>query len=71
VVAAAFGMDARYSPFPVNPATVLDAVSSKLRANAAHVIAEARNRGTTTHVAARALAQERVLAAMKLKGRVA
>ncbi|HEX8869229.1 MAG TPA: Glu/Leu/Phe/Val dehydrogenase dimerization domain-containing protein, partial [Lentzea sp.] len=71
VVAAAFGMDARYSPFPVNPATVLDAVSSKLRANAANVIVEARNRGTTTHVAARELAQERVLAAMKLRGRVA
>ncbi|GGU35205.1 glutamate dehydrogenase [Lentzea flava] len=71
VVAAAFGMDARYSPFPVNPATVLDAVSQKLRANAAHIVAEARNRGTTTHVAARELAQERVLAAMKLRGRVA
>ncbi|WP_246291115.1 Glu/Leu/Phe/Val family dehydrogenase [Lentzea indica] len=71
VVAAAFGMDARYSPFPVNPATVLDAVSSKLRANAAQIIVEARNRGTTTHVAARELAQERVLAAMKLRGRVA
>ena len=71
VVAAAFGMDARYSPFPVNPATVLDAVSSKLRANAANVIAEAGNRGTTTHVAARELAQDRVLAAMKLRGRVA
>lgn len=71
VVAAAFAMDARYSPFPVNPATVLDAVSEKLRANAANVIAEARSRGTTTHVAARELAQERVLAAMKLRGRVA
>ncbi|GAB2844665.1 Glu/Leu/Phe/Val dehydrogenase [Lentzea nigeriaca] len=71
VVAAAFGMDARYSPFPVNPATVLDAVSQKLRANAAHIVVEARNRGTTTHVAARELAQERVLAAMKLRGRVA
>ncbi|MET8757264.1 Glu/Leu/Phe/Val dehydrogenase dimerization domain-containing protein [Lentzea sp. NPDC004782] len=71
VVAAAFGMDARYSPFPVNPETVLDAVSSKLRANAAHIVVEARNRGTTTHVAARELAQERVLAAMKLRGRVA
>jgi glutamate dehydrogenase (NAD(P)+) len=71
VVAAAFGMDARYSPFPVNPATVLDAVSEKLRANAANVIAQARDRGTTTHVAARELAQERVLTAMKLRGRVA
>jgi glutamate dehydrogenase (NAD(P)+) len=71
VVAAAFGMDARYSPFPVNPATVLDAVSEKLRANAARVVVEARDRGTTTHVAARELAQERVLAAMRLRGRVA
>jgi glutamate dehydrogenase (NAD(P)+) len=71
VVAAAFGMDARYSPFPVNPATVLDTVSEKLRANAAQIIAEAAERGTTTHVAARELAQERVLPAMKLRGRVA
>jgi glutamate dehydrogenase (NAD(P)+) len=71
VVAAAFGMDARYSPFPVNPATVLDAVSSKLRANATHIVAEARNRGTTTHATAHELARERVLAAMKLRGRVA
>ncbi|GLZ29546.1 glutamate dehydrogenase [Lentzea sp. NBRC 105346] len=71
VVAAAYGMDARYSPFPVNPATVLDAVSAKLRANAAHVIVESRNRSVTTHVAARSLAQERVLEAMKLRGRVA
>ncbi|MEU7477131.1 Glu/Leu/Phe/Val dehydrogenase dimerization domain-containing protein [Lentzea sp. NPDC042327] len=71
VVAAAFGMDARYSPFPVDPAVVLDAVSVKLRANAATVLAEARNRGTTTHAAAREVAQERVLAAMRLRGRVA
>ncbi|MGZ3143307.1 Glu/Leu/Phe/Val family dehydrogenase [Lentzea chajnantorensis] len=71
VVAAAFGMDARYSPFPVDPAVVLDAVSVKLRANAASVLAEARNRGTTTHAAAREVAQERVLAAMRLRGRVA
>ncbi|TWP43493.1 Glu/Leu/Phe/Val dehydrogenase [Lentzea tibetensis] len=71
VVAAAFGMDARYSPFPVNPVTVLDAVSEKLRANASRVIVEAKNRGTTTHVAARELAQERVLKAMRLRGRVA
>ncbi|KOV80753.1 Glu/Leu/Phe/Val dehydrogenase [Nocardia sp. NRRL S-836] len=71
VVAAAFGMDARYSAFPVNPATVLETVSAKLRANAANVLTEARNRGTTTHVAAREIAQQRVLAAMKLRGRVA
>jgi glutamate dehydrogenase (NAD(P)+) len=71
VVAAAFGMDARYSPFPVDPATVLAAVSTKLRANAALVVREGVRRDVTTHNAARSLAQERVLAAMKLKGRVA
>jgi glutamate dehydrogenase (NAD(P)+) len=71
VVAAAFGMDARHSPFPVDPATVLSAVSTRLRANAVLVVREARQRNVTTHNAARSLAQERVLAAMKLKGQVA
>jgi glutamate dehydrogenase (NAD(P)+) len=71
VVAAAFGMDARYSPFPVDPAKVLETVSLKLRANAALVIAESARRGALPHDTARSLAQERVLAAMRLKGQVA
>ncbi|WP_309114574.1 Glu/Leu/Phe/Val dehydrogenase dimerization domain-containing protein [Saccharothrix sp.] len=71
VVAAAYGMDARYSPFPVDPVVVMDAVSRKLRANAAFVVAESASRGVTPHETARAVAQERVLAAMRLKGRVA
>ena len=50
---------------------MLNAMPSKLRANAAHIAAQAQDRSTTTHVAARELAQERVLAAMKLRGRVA
>jgi glutamate dehydrogenase (NAD(P)+) len=70
IIAAAFGMDARYSPFPVVPSTVMTAVSTKLRANAALVLREADRLGVTTHDAARALAQDRVLAAMRLKGQV-
>jgi glutamate dehydrogenase (NAD(P)+) len=70
IIAAAFGMDARYSPFPVVPSTVMTAVSAKLRANAALVVREAGRLGVTTHDAARALAQDRVLAAMRLKGQV-
>ncbi|MCS7478163.1 Glu/Leu/Phe/Val dehydrogenase [Umezawaea endophytica] len=70
IIAAAFGMDARYSPFPVAPSTVMTAVSSKLRANAALVVRESARLGVTTHHAARALAQDRVLAAMRLKGQV-
>jgi glutamate dehydrogenase (NAD(P)+) len=70
IIAAAFGMDARYSPFPVVPSTVMTAVSAKLRANAALVVREAGRLGGTTHDAARALAQDRVLAAMRLKGQV-
>ncbi|PRY42333.1 Glu/Leu/Phe/Val family dehydrogenase [Umezawaea tangerina] len=70
VVAAAFGMDARYSPFPVEVAKVMAAVSTKLRANAALVVRGARERGVTSHEVARSLAQERVLAAMRAKGQV-
>ena len=70
IIAAAFGMDARYSPFPVVPSTVMTAVSSKLRGNAGLVVREAARTGVTTHEAARALAQDRVLAAMRLKGQV-
>jgi glutamate dehydrogenase (NAD(P)+) len=70
IIAAAFGMDARYSPFPVAPSTVMTTVSSKLRANAVLVVRESARLGVTTHDAARALAQDRVLAAMRLKGQV-
>jgi glutamate dehydrogenase (NAD(P)+) len=42
-------------------------ISTKLRANAAAVLAEARRTGETPHAAARHLAQQRVLAAMRLR----
>lgn len=71
VVAAAFSMDNRYSPFAVEPAQIFAHISTKIRSNAETVLLESRTRGTTPHTAARQLAQERVLAAMRLRGQIA
>src|SRR5699024_1484281 len=68
VVSAAFAMEARFSPFRVDPTTVLDTVATKLRANAVTTLDEAQRFNETTHQAARRLAQERVRAAMDLRG---
>lgn len=70
VVAAAFSMDSRYSPFVTDPGQIFDLISTKIRANARAVIDESLTRGTTTHVAARQLAQERVLSAMQLRRQI-
>lgn len=70
IVAAAHSMDARYSPFTVNPDDVFPMISTKIRQNTLAVVAEARNRNLTTHAAALELAQERVRAAMVLRGQV-
>jgi hypothetical protein len=50
----------------------LDAVASaaKLRANAAAALAEARRTGQTPHTAAQRLAQQRALAASRLRGQL-
>lgn len=69
VVSAAFAMESRFSPFRVDPATILDTVSTKLRTNAVTTLDEAHRSGETTHEAARRLAQDRVRAAMDLRGR--
>jgi glutamate dehydrogenase (NAD(P)+) len=68
VVSAAFAMESRFSPFRVDPTTILDTVATKLRANAITTLDEAQRHGETTHQAARRLAQERVRAAMNLRG---
>lgn len=68
VVSAAFAMEARFSPFRVEPQRIFDTVSAKLRANANTTLDEAAKTGQTTHVAAQALAQQRVRAAMDLRG---
>lgn len=70
VVAAAYAMDARRSPFPAQPGLIFDAVSQKMRDNTKVVLTEASVTGETTHVAARRLAAERVRAAMRLKRRL-
>ncbi|NDU75339.1 Glu/Leu/Phe/Val dehydrogenase [Actinomadura sp. DSM 109109] len=69
VVAAGFAMDARHSAFRPDADAVFAAVSAKMRGNTVRVLDAARARGTTTHEAAVALAQQRVRAAMELKGR--
>lgn len=69
VVAAGFAMDARHSAFRPDPDAVFTAVSAKMRENTVTVLDAARAQRTTTHRAAVALAQERVRAAMELKGR--
>lgn len=71
IVAAAHSMDARYSPFTVDPRTVLAMISSKLRENTAAAIEDSRRDGVTPHDAAMALAQGRVLDAMRLRRQVA
>jgi glutamate dehydrogenase (NAD(P)+) len=70
IVAAAHSMDMRYSPFRVDPDDVFAMISAKLRANAAAVLAEATRTEETPHTAARRLAQQRVLAAMRLRGKL-
>jgi glutamate dehydrogenase (NAD(P)+) len=69
VISAAFAMDARYSAFRPETGQIYDTVSTKLRANTAHVIQETERRGSTSHEAARALAQDRVKRAMELRGK--
>lgn len=67
IIAAAFAMDSRYSPFPVDRRVVFAAVTEKLRANTATVINESRRRLVTPHDAARQLAEARVRQAMDLR----
>lgn len=69
VVSAAFAMDARYSAFRPETEQIFTTVSAKLRTNADQVLDETLRRGGTSHEAARAMAQERVLVAMELRGK--
>lgn len=70
VVAAAFAMDARYSGFRPDTDAIFDSVSTRLRANTTQVLTEASRADSTPHSAGRSLAQGRVLAAMRSKGRL-
>lgn len=70
IVAAAHSMEARTSPFTVDPATVFTMVSTKLRANAVTTLTESARRDLPPHEAARAVAQDRVREAMLARGRL-
>lgn len=70
IVAAAHSMDARYSPFTVSPGDVFPMISTKIRQNTLTVLTEAVDRGLSTHAAARTIAQQRVRAAMMLRGQI-
>lgn len=70
VIAAAHSMDARYSPFAVDPGEVFSMISNKMRENTRAVLEEARTRNLTPHSAAQKIAQERVRAAMMLRGQI-
>jgi glutamate dehydrogenase (NAD(P)+) len=69
-IAAAFAMNMRYSPFPISAEPIFELISTKQRENTTLILQEAASRSVTPHVAARGLAQERVRAAMELKGQV-
>ena len=70
IVAAAHSMDARTSPFTVDPAEVVEMVSVKMRGNARETVRESRRSGLTSHEAAWAMAQQRVRAAMTARGQI-
>lgn len=70
IVAAAHSTDARNSPFRVDPTSVFEMISRKMRENAAAVITESLRSNVIPHEAARRLAQARVGEAMRLRGRV-
>lgn len=70
VVGAGVAMDARYSAFRPYADAIYRLISEKMRANAQTVVEAGRADNVTTHDAATAIAQERVRAAMDLKGRL-
>lgn len=70
IVAAAYSMDARFSPFPADPAQVFTTVSTTMRANTTAVLEQSASTGAPPHEAAWALAQERVRAAMRARGQI-
>ena len=70
IIAAAHSMDARHSPFPVDPGTVFAMISRKMRQNAETVLSESRRRGLAPHIAAHEIAEDRVREAMRLRGQL-
>ena len=70
IIAAAFGMRDRYSPFGVETDQIVPTVTERMRANTLTVLEAATTTGTTPHTAAGQLARDRVRQAMELRGQV-
>lgn len=70
VIAAAFAMDARYSPFPPDRRAAFELVSAKMRGNTERVLAESARLGVLPHEAALRIARDRVREAMRCKGAI-
>lgn len=68
IVAAAYAMETRNSPFVLDHDVVYDAVRSKLESNTLHLLREGERLGATPHEAALAIARERVHRAMVARG---
>lgn len=62
-------MDARHSAFRPDPEAIFTTVAERLTENTTLVMSESLKKGITSHEAARAIAQNRVREAMRLKGR--
>jgi glutamate dehydrogenase (NAD(P)+) len=70
VVGAGVAMDTRYASMRPDTDAIFKLISDKLRANTALVLQEARIHTEKPHDTALRLAQDRVRAAMELKGRL-
>ncbi|SNC73512.1 glutamate dehydrogenase (NADP) [Kytococcus aerolatus] len=70
IIAAAFGMRDRYSPFGVEVEQIIPTVTERMRANTRTVLETAERSDTLPHAAAGALARERVREAMRLRGQL-
>lgn len=68
IIAAAFGMRDRYSPFGVQTAEIVPTVTERMRTNTLTVLQSAAEHGGTSHEAAGQLARDRVRRAMELRG---
>ncbi|MEU6145576.1 hypothetical protein ABZ848_35170 [Streptomyces sp. NPDC047081] len=69
-MATAHSTDARYSPFPMDPADVFPMISARMRANARTVVETSGRLGVTPHAAAQRLAEDRARDAIRLRGRI-
>ena len=67
VIGAAYAMDARHSPFRLDPEAIFEKVREKLRTNVAACLDMSQESGITPHEAGRTAARGRILSAMRIR----